>query len=247
MDLLELDERLEKDIKHLEKSLIEYERLMNEASHLKYIFENQTKELMKAYGNKIEQLNEQFIKDRELATKSVKSFNDYYNDIVPLLNDIELKKNLFELYITQMDESYDEKWKDIQVQNENNLAKLDEKVNDKINKLEEENKQELMKIINALTVNEKEIVHSKKEVTEFISDEVYKLLGKKNVIDKSIESINTDISQIKSESERSLIDFSSELFKETMRADEKYRELDKRFKIFMAISSVLFIILLIWR
>lgn len=247
MDLLELDERLENDIKQLEKSLVEYERLMSEASHLKYNFENQTKELMTAFGGRINQLNEKLISDNQLSLKSVKGCNEYYEKVVTLVNDIELKKNAFELYVNQMIEVYEEKCKDNLVQNDNNLSNLEGKVNGKINKLEEENKRELMKIINTLTVNEKELVYSKKEITEFISDEVYKLLGKKNIIDKSIEAISTDLSQIKSESERSLIDFSSELFKETTRADDKYRELDKNFKIFIAISSVLFIILLIWR
>jgi len=49
LDLLELDARLEKDIKHLEKSLVEYEKLMKEVSDLKYTFEDQTKELVAAY------------------------------------------------------------------------------------------------------------------------------------------------------------------------------------------------------
>lgn len=179
MDLLELDARLEKDIKHLEKSLVEYEKLMKEVSDLKYTFEDQTKELVAAY--------------------------------------------------------------------EKNLSDLDGKVNEKINKLEEENKRALMKIIKALTINEKEILHSKKEVAECIIDEVYMLQGKHKAIDESIEAINLDISKIKSESERSLINLSSELFKETMRAENKDRKLVKNFKIFMAISSVLFIVLLIWR
>lgn len=191
MDLLELDERLEKDIKHLEKSLVEYEKLINEASTLKYTFENQTKELMAAYGEKV----------------------------VTLFHDFELKKNVFELYVNQMSEANGEKWKEIQVQSENKLSDLEGKVNDKINKLEEENKRSLIKIINDHTVNEKE----------------------------SIEAINTNISMIKSESERSLINLSSELFKETMRAEDKDRKLARNFKIFMAISSVLFIVLLIWR
>jgi len=191
LDLLELDERLEKDIKHLEKSLVEYEKLINEASTLKYTFENQTKELMAAYGEKV----------------------------VTLFHDFELKKNVFELYVNQMSEANGEKWKEIQVQSENKLSDLEGKVNDKINKLEEENKRSLIKIINDHTVNEKE----------------------------SIEAINTNISMIKSESERSLINLSSELFKETMRAEDKDRKLARNFKIFMAISSVLFIVLLIWR
>lgn len=179
MDLLELDARLEKDIKHLEKSLVEYEKLMKEVSALKYTFEDQTKELVAAY--------------------------------------------------------------------EKNLSDLDGKVNEKINKLEEENKRALMKIIKALTVNEKEILHSKKEVAECIIDEVYRLQEKNKAIDVSIEVINSDIAKIKSESERSLINLSSELFKETMRAEDKDRKLVKNFKLFMAISCVLFMVLLIWR
>lgn len=190
MDLLELDERLEKDIKHLEKSLVEYEKLMHEASTLKYAFENQTKELMAAYEEKMQQLNAKFMSDEELSTKSVKSFNDnYYKKVVTLFHDFELKKNGFELYVNKMIEA------------------------------NEENRRSLMKIINDHTVNEKE----------------------------SIEAINTNISEIKSESERSLINLSSELFKETMRAEDKDRKLARNFKIFMAISSVLFIVLLIWR
>ena len=248
MDLLELDERLEKDIKHLEKSLVEYEKLMSDASTLKDIFENQSKELLASHEKKIEQLNAKFVSDIELSSKSVKSFNDdYYKKVVTLFHDVESKKNALELYVNQMRETYEEKWKDIQVQIENNLSDLNGKVDEKISKLEEQNNRALMEIINAVTVNEKEIVHSKKEVRECMSDEVHKLLGKTKVIDENIEAINTDISKIKSESERSLINLSAELFKEAMRAEDKDRRLAKNFKIFMAISSVLFIVLLIWR
>ena len=190
LDLLELDVRLEKDMKHLEKSLVDYEKLMNEASTLKYTFENQTKDLMAAYGKKL----------------------------------------------NEMTEAYEKKWKDIQVQNENNLSDLNGKVNEKINKL-----------VTAHTVSEKETLHSKKEVAEGISDEINELLGRNRVIEVSIEAINTDICKLKSDSERSLINLSAELFKETTRAEDKDRKLTKTFKIFMVISSVLFIVLLIWR
>lgn len=248
MDLLELDERLENDMKHLEKSLVGYDKLMSEASTLKYTFENQTKELMAAYEKKIAQLDAKFISDKESSSKSVKSFNDdYYKKVVTLVQDMDSKKNALELYVNQMSKAYEERWKDIQAQIENNLSNLDGKVNEKINKLEVENNRALMEIINSLTVNEEEIVHSKKEVTECISDEVLKLVGKNKVIDESIQAINTDISKIKSESERSLINLSAELFKEAMRAEDKDRRLAKNFKIFMAISGVLFIVLLIWR
>jgi len=52
LDLLELDVRLEKDIKHLENSLVDYEKSMSEASAMKYTFESQIKELMQAYGER---------------------------------------------------------------------------------------------------------------------------------------------------------------------------------------------------
>jgi len=245
LDLLKLDERLEKDITHLEKSLDEYEKLVNETSDLKYTLESQMKELKVAYDEEIKHLNAKYISDKELSSKSIESFNDYYKKVVTLFNDIELKKGVFELYINQMNQAYEEKWKDIQVKNENNLSDLDVKVNEKINKLEEENKRELMKIINSLTTNEKEIAPSKKEVAKFISEEVYKLLKNNNVLDEIMEKINTDTSKLKSELERSLMNLSEEFFKETMRADDKYKELAKNFKIFVAINSVLFIILLI--
>ena len=100
MDLLALDERLEKDMKHLERNLVEYEEFMSEAAALKYTFENQTKELMVVYEEKIEQLNAKFMIDEELS----------------------LKKNVFELYANQMSEAYEEKWKAIQIKNENNRS-----------------------------------------------------------------------------------------------------------------------------
>jgi len=175
LDLLALDERLEKNMKHLEQSLVEYEKLMSEASALKYTFENQTKELMAACGEKIEQLNAKFMRDEELL----------------------LKKDVFELYVNQMTEAY-----------ENNLSDLEGRVSQKI------------------------------------SDEIYKSLTKNKAIDVSI---NADMCKLKSDSERSLINLSAELFKETTRAEDKDRKLANNFKIFMAISGVLFIILLIWR
>lgn len=248
MDLLELDERLEKDIKYFEKSLVGYETMMNEASTLKYTFENQTKELMAAYEEKIEQLNAKFIRYEELSSRSIKSFtDDYYEKVVTLFNDLELKKNTLELYLNKLSEAYEEKWKDIQIKNENNLFDLDEKVNEKISNLEEENKRALRNIIDALTVNKKEIFQSKEEVTESIIDEVYKLQRKNSVIDESIEAINDDISKIRRESERSLISLSAELFKETTRAEDKDRRLAKNMYIFMTISCILVIVLLIWR
>lgn len=248
MDLLELDGRLEKDIKHLEKSLIDYEKLMKEASMLKYTFENQTKELLDDYGKKIEQLNEKFVKSEALSLLSARSCNDeYYQKFVALYNDMESKKNVFEVYINQMTEAYEEKWQDIQVQNENNRSVLDGKVYEVINKLEADNKRTWIDIVNAQTVHKKETLPSKKEVTEGISDEIDELLGKNRVIEGSIETINNDMCKLKSDSERSLINLSAELFKETTRAEEKDRKLAKSFKIFMVISSILFIVLLIWR
>ena len=192
MDLLELDVRLEKDMMHLEKSLVDYEKLINQASTLKYTFEKQTKELLAAY---------------------------------------------------------EQKWKEIQVQNANSQAELADKVNEKINRLEADNKRAWINIVNAQTVKEKETLPSKKEVAvaDGISDEFKELLEKNRVIEVSIEAINTDMCQLKSDSERSLINLSAELFKETTRAEDKDRKLTKTFKIFMAISSVLFIVLLIWR
>ena len=92
MDLLELDERLENDIKQLEKSLVEYEKLMSEASHLKYTFENQTKELMAAFEEKTNQLNKKLISDNELSSKAVKSCNEYHEKVVTLVDNIEFKK-----------------------------------------------------------------------------------------------------------------------------------------------------------
>lgn len=189
MDLLALDERLEKDMKHLERSLVEYEKFMSEAAALKYTFENQTKELMVVYEEKIEQLNAKFMIDEELS----------------------LKKNVFELYANQMSEAYEEKWKAIQIQNENNLFNLEGRVSEKI------------------------------------SDEIYKSLGKNRAAEVSIEAINTDMCKLKSDSEKSLINLSAELFKETTRAEDKDRKLARNFKIFMVISSALFMILLIWR
>jgi hypothetical protein len=197
LDLLALDERLEKDMKHLEHSLVEYEKLMSQASALKYTFENQTKELMATYEEKIEQLNAKFMRDEESS----------------------LKKEDFELYVNQMTEADEKKWKAIQIQNENDRSDLEGRVSEKISKLE----------------------------AEGISDELYKLLGKNRAIDVSIEAINTDMCKLKSDSEKSLINLSAELFKETMRAEDKDRKLAKNFKLFMAISSVLFMILLIWR
>lgn len=105
MDLLELDERLEKDITHLEKSLAEYEKLINETSDLKYTLESQMKELIAAYDEEIKQLNAKYISDKELSSKSIESFNDYYKKVVILFNEIELKKGVFELYINQMNQA----------------------------------------------------------------------------------------------------------------------------------------------
>ena len=248
MDLLELDVRLEKDLKRLEQSLVDYEKLMNEAATLKYTFENQTKELLAVYEEKIEQLNARFSQSEELSSKSSKSFNEnYYNKVVILVHDMELKQNVFEVSVNQMTEAYEEKWKAIQVQNDINLSDLDGKVHETINKLEAENRKTLMNMANTHDDYEKETSHSKKVVADCISDELNELLGKNRVIEVSIEAINHDMCKLKSDSERSLINLSSELFKETTRAEEKDRKLVKSFKIFMAISSILFIVLLIWR
>jgi len=222
LDLLELDVRLEKDIKHLENSLVDYEKSMSEASAMKYTFESQIKELMQAYEKGIEQLNAKLMRDEELCSRSANNFNE-------------------------MAEAYEKKWKDIQVQNDHYLTDLDGKVHEKISKLETENKRAWINIVNAQTINEKATHHSTKEAAEGISDEINELLGKNRVIEVSIEAIKTDICKLKSDSERSLINLSAELFKETTRAEDKDRKLAKTFKIFMAISSVLFIVLLIWR
>lgn len=244
MDLLDLDVRIEKDLKHLEQSLIDYEILMREAATLK----DQTKELLTVYEQKIEQLNAKLSQKEESSLKSSKSFNDeYYKKVVTLFNDMESKQNIFEVYENQMTEAYDEKWKTMQDKNQNDLSSLDGKVHERINQLEAEHRKTLINIVNAQTVHEKKTLNSKKDVAEGVSDEVHEIAGKNRAIEVSIEAINEGIRKLKSDSERSLINLTSELFKETTRAEEKDRKLAMALKIFMTISSVLFIVLLIWR
>ncbi|HZK52768.1 MAG TPA: hypothetical protein VFC84_00990 [Desulfosporosinus sp.] len=225
MDLLDLDVRIEKDLKHLEQSLIDYEILMREAATLK----DQTKELLAVYEGRIEQLNAKFTQKEASSLKSAKSFNVDYKKVVTLFNAMESKQNLFEVYV------------------KNDLSSLDGNVHERIDKLEAEHRKTLINIVNAQTVHEKQTLNSKKDVSEGVSDEVHEIAEKNRAIEVSIEAIHEGIRKLKSDSERSLINLSSELFKETTRAEEKDRKLAMALKIFMTISSVLFIVLLIWR
>jgi len=225
LDLLDLDVRIEKDLKHLEQSLIDYEILMREAATLK----DQTKELLAVYEGRIEQLNAKFTQKEASSLKSAKSFNVDYKKVVTLFNAMESKQNLFEVYV------------------KNDLSSLDGNVHERIDKLEAEHRKTLINIVNAQTVHEKQTLNSKKDVSEGVSDEVHEIAEKNRAIEVSIEAIHEGIRKLKSDSERSLINLSSELFKETTRAEEKDRKLAMALKIFMTISSVLFIVLLIWR
>ena len=66
MDLLEIDKRLEKNLERLETSLKAYEKMITDASDLKEYFENQTIGLRNSYKRKVNHLEEELKKGKEL-------------------------------------------------------------------------------------------------------------------------------------------------------------------------------------
>ena len=70
-------------MKHLEQSLVEYEKFMSEASALKYTFENQTKELMVAYSYLAYYYLIQFKKDTKDQQFKLKSI-EYCNKVLTI-------------------------------------------------------------------------------------------------------------------------------------------------------------------
>lgn len=168
---MELDKRLERDISQLEKNLDKYDKLLAEVDNLNGF-----------YKSELDQFLFEANKFKKESNTAFTEFKTHYEKAMQLIEELILKKAEFDHYITKADKMLQNKISIIQQQNETKLHEIDSKVESKISQLEEANKLEFLRIVNSISEHGKEIVSSRKELNNFITEEVEKLIEKNNML-----------------------------------------------------------------
>lgn len=182
MDLLEIDKRLEKNLERLETSLKAYEKMITDASDLKEYFENQTIGLRNSYKRKVNQLEEDLKKGKELLSSNIQDFNDLYNKIVGLFAELNAEKKEFDRLKKHFNEAVDEKWENLEKVNSERLSKFETMIVNRIDALEKYYNEKISEIDSVNRRNAESLFNLKMKL-EDSSDNVIKkfkkLFGKK--------------------------------------------------------------------
>jgi uncharacterized protein (DUF3084 family) len=125
MNLIELNNRLDKDMRLLEKNLDKYEKLLTEAEHIKSAYQSELNKFLQ----EIERVR------NETATALIAA-----DGLIKLQTE-------FNQYVSQADAVLQSKLVIMEKQNNTILHTLESKVGNKITELEETNKVELLRII----------------------------------------------------------------------------------------------------
>lgn len=230
MDVLELDIRIEKDLMEFEKNLSKYKKLLEESKLLKEGYIRQVAELNASYTELRDRLNREFEQKNQLVESMIADINKIRQEIDILIKNIQIK-------ISEMDKNL------AMFKNEmiTYLENIDKKIADKILNMEDENKRELLKIVNALSENEKEIVNSNTKVTQFISDEIYKVSHQIDLMVNTDKELNYELLTLKNETLNNMKKINKDLLDNYATLDSKYTNLNKKFKY----STYMFIVALI--
>jgi uncharacterized protein (DUF3084 family) len=182
MNLIELDNRLDKDIRLLEKNLNKHDKLLAEVKLIKNAYQSEIDKFML----EIERVQDETATALVAAEKLVK--------LQPKIDQ----------YVYQADKMLQDRLATMENQNEEYLHNLESKIGNKIAELEETNKVELLRIINSLSEQEKEIISSRNELNGFITEEVKKLIEENMIIYKRLGSFDERLSEQQRESEAKL-------------------------------------------
>ena len=250
MDILELDERVEKDIHFFEKSLDEYETLIYEASELKVTFENQINELRGKYDKKVNSLIEKFDSDKKASLSHSEQISDCYQNSIELFKKISAKKDDLEAYVNNITETYEKKLSNMIQQNDENIIIFDKKINTKVEELEALNKRDFLERDNAIgdiveKIN-KDIANGKVELEHNFNNISGDCLTKIGDLQSWVEKQNST-NEEKNDLNFKLItdEFDKKLKIDFDYFEQKNIKLIENLKIFMGLSSVLFITIII--
>jgi len=197
LDVLELDARLEKDMKDFEKNLLKYDKLLKESNDLKNSFVKQSQDLANSYEEKATKLVNEYKSNKVKLETIISEIESYQRNTKEIFLITIKKKEELENSLQEIHNRYESKWEKLNEENINFLNSSDERITNKIKILEDENKKELLKIVNLLTVNEKEVVNSNTKVTKLISDEVYKMSLDITNANDTVKSLEDKLSDFK--------------------------------------------------
>ena len=274
MDVVELDVRIEKDLKDFEKNLLKYDKLLKESNALKGSYVKQSQELANLYEEKATKLINEYKSNKDKIKIAISETEIYQKNMNEIFQTTIQKKNELDNSLQEIHERYESRWEKLNEENIVCLTYADERITKKIKMLEDENKRELLKIVKALSVNEKEVINSNNKVTKLISDEVYKIsidLTKVNDMAKSLEESLGDFKEVtnnkvsntikeflgmlekvqfkinKADENNITLNKSLDLkFQEGYKElGEKYSKLSKRFNRFSGVVGFILIILII--
>jgi len=146
MDLIKLDEQIEKNLERFNRILDESEDKLKEASDLKEYFENQTVGLRDAYKKRLNQFETGYKEEREAFSKGIKEFDEYYTKLVALFEKLDAEKKEFDLLANQFDKLLDKKWKDFNKENKKTISSLEHNLNSRVDALKELHKNDIEEI-----------------------------------------------------------------------------------------------------
>jgi len=175
MDLLKIDERIEKNLERLEASLSEYEEKIREAVDLKEYFKNQTIGLRNAYKKRLNQLEEEFRADKEKLSSNIQDFNGLYEKIVILLEELDAEKKELYLLKNQFNEEIEKKWEDLERENKKTLSNLEKIIIDRTNTLEKVFNEKIAEIRSANNKNAEDLFVLKQQFKHDNENMVVKL------------------------------------------------------------------------
>lgn len=178
MDLLNLDQRIEKNLERLESSLKEYEERIREAADIKEYFENHAIGLKDAYKKRLKQLEGELNKDKEMLSRNIQDFNDLYEKIVVLFEKLDSERKEFDILKKQFDEGIEQKWKQVEEENKVNAIRLEKLIIEKTENLEKQFNKEVAEIRRVNNKNSETLARFKKRLehnTESISKKITKL------------------------------------------------------------------------
>lgn len=196
MNITQLDQRIEKDIKSFEKSLKEYDVLLRQVSKLRSDYEAQITNLTQDYRQKIASLVEQFENDKEMSSAILEQNKSYALECFNLINEIQSLKTEFEEYRKDLDQSFKEDWEQVRYENSLTISDQTKMFNAQINKLDARIGGQITKTTQEIAASRNETAAVKKEVLLLLSKEIGVLNEMSQGISSEVTKNKSDFSQV---------------------------------------------------
>lgn len=196
MNITQLDQRIEKDIKSFEKSLKEYDVLLRQVSKLRSDYEAQITNLTQDYRQKIASLVEQFENDKEMSSAILEQNKSYALECFNLINEIQSLKTEFEEYRKDLDQSFKEDWEQVRYENSLTISDQTKMFNAQINELDARIGGQITKTTQEIAASRNETAAVKKEVLLLLSKEIGVLNEMSQGISSEVTKNKSDFSQV---------------------------------------------------